>query len=34
MPIGVPDLFALVYFVGIAYLAVKAGQWLRGDIRR
>jgi len=34
MVIGVPDVIALVGFVGIAYLAVKFGQYLRGDLKR
>jgi hypothetical protein len=29
---GLPDAIALVGFVGIGYLAVKFGQWLRDDI--
>jgi len=31
MQIGVPDVIAVAGFVGICYLAVKLGQWLRGD---
>ena len=31
--IGVPDVIALVGFAGVCYLAVKLGQWLRGDLR-
>jgi hypothetical protein len=30
--IGVPEVIALIGFVGICYLAIKFGQWLRGDI--
>jgi len=28
---GLPDIIAAVGFVGVCYLAVKFGQWLRGD---
>jgi hypothetical protein len=31
--IGLPDVIAFVGFLGICYLAIKLGQWLRGDIR-
>jgi hypothetical protein len=30
--IGLPDVIALVGLLGICYLAIKFGQWLRGDI--
>jgi len=27
-PFGLPDLIALIGFIGVCYLAVKFGQWL------
>lgn len=34
MPIGVPDVIALCGLVEVAYLAVKLGQLVRGDLQR
>ena len=34
MSIGVPDVIAFVRLGFLAYLAVKLGQWLRGDLGR
>jgi hypothetical protein len=33
MSIGIPDVIAVVGLVGIAYLAIRFGQWLRGDLK-